>query len=256
MSVALYGYPSRPPPMKRRRTATTVLAGNFDPRPPRDVLTSLLNGVGPYKPVEGDEEDRRVRRLERKKREKEKKRLKKQHARAEQADGTRRQVSIGAGAVSAGPSTATTVHGIGAPTVNSSTSSFWRIRGPAVAPTRSVSPTPPPELSSPPTPGPSISSTMSFGSSKRPRTPEDGRSLLDHAFESSSPPPQPKPRKKRIASRKGWKGWVEGSPPPSNKLINLDEAPVMVERRLRSGKNFDAISEGKDTWVTPSPYSS
>ncbi len=32
---------------RRRRTATSVLAGNFDPRPlaARDVLTSLLNGV-------------------------------------------------------------------------------------------------------------------------------------------------------------------------------------------------------------------
>ncbi|EJC97594.1 uncharacterized protein FOMMEDRAFT_24335 [Fomitiporia mediterranea MF3/22] len=218
---ALYSYPSRPPPMKRRRTATTVLAGNFDPRPPRDVLTSPLKGICPYK-------------------------------RAEQADGTRRQISIGAGAVSAGPSTATTVHGriAAVPTVNSSVLSFWRIRGPPVAPTRSVSPTPPPELSLPPTPGPSILSTMSFGSSKYPRTPEDGLTLLDHAFKSASPPPQSKPRKRRIASRRGWKGWVEGSPPPSNKLINLDEAPVMVERRLRSGKNFDAISEGKETWVT------
>ena len=26
----------------------------------------------------------------------------------------------------------------------------------------------------------------------------------------------------------------------------------MVERRLRSGKNFDAISVGKDTWINPS----
>jgi len=42
--------------------------------------------------------------------------------------------------------------------------------------------------------------------------------------------------KKRAASKKGWKGWVEGSPPPSEKLINLDAVPVLQERRTRSGK--------------------
>ncbi|KAL5523065.1 hypothetical protein ACEPAF_1332 [Sanghuangporus sanghuang] len=252
MSSALFGsHLHRPPPVKRRRTATGVLAGDFDPRPPRDVLTSLLNGVGPYKLVEGDDDVRRAKRQERKQRERERKKVKKLQTQKDKMDGKRRQSSAGASMGSAGPSAATPVNGSGAPAVNSSTSSFWRTRGPVIPATRSVSPTPPPELSSPPTPGPSISSTMSYGSSKRPRTPEDGASLLDHDFQSTTPSVQPKPRKKRIAARKGWKGWVEGSPPPSNKLINLDDAPVMVERRLRSGKNFDAISVGKDTWVNP-----
>ncbi|THH04647.1 hypothetical protein EW145_g5364 [Phellinidium pouzarii] len=93
---------------------------------------------------------------------------------------------------------------------------------------------------------------MSYGSSKRPHTPEDGFSLLDEPImRASSPSTARRIRKKRSAARKGWKGWVEGSPPPSDKLINLDSAPVMVERRTRSGKNFDAISEGTDTWVSP-----
>jgi hypothetical protein len=56
-------------------------------------------------------------------------------------------------------------------------------------------------------------------------------------------------RKKRPAARKGWKGWVEGSPPPSEKLINLDAVKVLEERRTRSGKSFDAIGLGKDSWV-------
>lgn len=66
---------------------------------------------------------------------------------------------------------------------------------------------------------------------------------------TSSPPPRP-PRKKRVAARKGWKGWVEGSPPPSQKLINLDIVDVIPgERKTRSGKSFDAIGVGKDSWV-------
>ena len=63
------------------------------------------------------------------------------------------------------------------------------------------------------------------------------------------PPPPPKQKKKRVAARKGWKGWVEGSPPPSGKLINLDFVPVLTERKTRSGKSFDAIGVGKDGWV-------
>jgi hypothetical protein len=63
---------------------------------------------------------------------------------------------------------------------------------------------------------------------------------------ASSPSQQ---RRKRVAVKKGWKGWVEGSPPPSEKLINLDAVPVLQERRTRSGKNFDAIGVGKEGWV-------
>jgi len=57
------------------------------------------------------------------------------------------------------------------------------------------------------------------------------------------------PRKKRVAARKGWKGWVEGELPESKKLINLDVAPTYAERKTRSGKCFDAIAEGKEHWV-------
>jgi hypothetical protein len=133
-------------------------------------------------------------------------------------------------------------------------SSFWRAHGSSYRPTihiatmqRSVSVTPPPMASSPQsTPEPSISSATSRTSSKRPRTPADDypdSETLSH-YRSA-----PQPRKKRIAVKKGWKGWVEGSPPPSEKLINLDAVPVLQERRTRSGKSFDAIGVGKDGWV-------
>jgi len=68
-------------------------------------------------------------------------------------------------------------------------------------------------------------------------------------IDPAQPDATPRPRKKRVAVKKGWKGWVEGSPEPSTKLINLDAVPILRERRTRSGKNFDAISIGKDSWV-------
>lgn len=244
----------RRPPMKRRRTATSVLAGDFDARQPRDVLTSLLNGVGPYERVEGTEEQRRARKLERmlQEREKDKRRPRKQNTRKERvADSTPRVSAVGVAAASKKSQRSASIPVDAVPLVNNSTSSFWRTRGPAVVATRSVSPSPPPDLSPPPTPGPSISSTMSYGSSKRPHTPDDGFSLTAQPIRSPTPMMIRKERKKRPATRKGWKGWVEGSPPPSDKLINLDEAPIMTERRTRSGKNFDAISEGKDGWINP-----
>lgn len=236
-------------PCKRRRTATSVLAGDFDPRPPRDVLTSLLNGVSPYKPIEGDVEERKKRKEERRAREREQKRIKKQQERAERGPDVARRQSLGVSAIASASGQSTPSRAT--PVVNNSTSSFWRTRGPVVQAERSVSPSPPPDFYNPPTPGPSIASTTSRTSSKRPHTPDDGVSLFDHSM--GSPPlfEEQKPRRKRVATRKGWKGWVEGSPPPSDKLINLDSAPVMRERRLRSGKNFDAISEGQDTWVNP-----
>lgn len=231
---------------KRRRTATSVMAGDFDPRPHRDVLTSLLNGVPRYKEVEKDEEERRVRRREKKEREREKKRALKLAMKKD----------LPVARAASNPAVAASISGAStpvraSPAVNHSTSSFWRTRGPALNAPRSVSPSPPPEADSPPTPGPSVSSTVSVTSSKRPYTPDDGLWLSDDMLMSPPGEMSRKIRRKRSAARKGWKGWVEGSPPPSDKLINLDKAPVMVERRLRSGKNFDAIGEGQDTWVDP-----
>ncbi|KAI5996210.1 hypothetical protein EDD15DRAFT_2387232 [Pisolithus albus] len=221
---------------QRRRTATDVLAGNFDIRPPRDVLTSLLNGVGPYKVVEKDEEMRRSRKRD-KERERDKERREREKKRASLTTADKR------------PSADLRMH-------SAQTSSFWRARGTSQRPTiniatnqRSVSVTPPPMASSPrSTPGPSSSSVTSRTSSKRPRTPYDD-GPLDEPFVVTPPPPQPPPRKKRVAVKKGWKGWVEGSPPPSEKLINLDVVPILHERRTRSGKSFDAIGVGKETWV-------
>jgi len=139
-----------------------------------------------------------------------------------------------------------TKNGAGAPMAQivPTTSSFWRAR-PAIhiaSMQRSVSVTPPPLPSSPvSTPGPSISSSTSYSSSKRPLTPDDEDDI-------STPPPPRREPKKRVAVKKGWKGWVEGSPPPSEKLINLDCVPVLHERKTRSGKAFDGVGQGKD-WI-------
>ncbi|KAG8216743.1 hypothetical protein J3R82DRAFT_6957 [Butyriboletus roseoflavus] len=234
---------------RQRRTATAVLAGDFDLRPARDVLTSLLNGVGPYKDVEKDEGMRRSRKRERKERDRERK--KKAAAKALDKRPTAEPTARFTPALPMPP----------APTQSVSTpliqpSSFWRARGMNHRPTihiatmqRSVSVTPPPMPSSPrSTPGPSDWSTTSRTSSKRPRTPDDDAHATEPTV-ATSPPPVPQQRKKRVAVRKGWKGWVEGSPPPSEKLINLDAVPILQERRTRSGKSFDAIGVGKDSWV-------
>ncbi|KAF8345269.1 hypothetical protein F5887DRAFT_967442 [Amanita rubescens] len=241
--MAILGPPHLPmfnPAKRMRRNATAVMAGAFDPRPSRDALTSLLNGVGPYKVVEKDDETRRNRRRERRER-------KRPQAKARQkeliAEGKSDAVSSAQVASSSAPpkmQTSTT-----------SASSFWRAR-PAIhiaTMQRSVSVTPPPTSSPPPfaststsTPAPSTSLGTSRTSSKRPHTPDEEQKFDPLSLET-------RPRKKRVAVRKGWKGWVEGSPPPSEKLINLDAVPVLQERRTRSGKSFDAIGVGKDNWV-------
>ncbi|KAH7908381.1 hypothetical protein BJ138DRAFT_1128507 [Hygrophoropsis aurantiaca] len=235
-----------PPAFKRqRRTATSVLAGDFDLCPARDVLTSLLNGVGPNKDVEKDEETRKIKKKERKERDKEKRRA---NASGKAPEAPLRTLPeplvIPIPSPPAQPA---------APIMQPS--SFWRAHGTLNRPTihiatmqRSLSITPPPMASSPQsTPGPSTSSTTSRTSSKRPHTPDEYE--YDTPAVASSPLAQPVPKKKRIAVKKGWKGWVEGSPPPSEKLINLDAVPVLQERRTRSGKSFDAIGVGKDGWV-------
>ncbi|KAJ7717222.1 hypothetical protein B0H16DRAFT_1611835 [Mycena metata] len=233
------------PPKRARRNATTVLAGDFDVRPPRDVLTSLLNGVGPYTPMLrlDDDEARRQRKREKKERERERKRAM-LAARAFEKPGEASGAAVSAPAA----------FPIAMPQPSAATVSFWHGRRPSIhiaTMQRSVSVTPPPFTSplllpSTPasTPGPSNSSSTSRTSSKRPRTPDDYEDLIRSIRER----PQV-PRKPRASAKKGWKGWVEGSPPPSEKLINLDAVPVLQERRTRSGKNFDAIGVGKDGWV-------
>jgi hypothetical protein len=206
------------------------------------VLTSLLNGVAPYKVVEKEEETRRNKKREKRERDKERKRAKAAVRAHEKALGSTRLDAIPTAAPVSQPTAPI------AQPIQSGTSSFWRARPSIHIATmqRSVSVTPPPMPSSPPpmasspasTPGPSSSSSTSRTSSKRPRTPGDDEDLDRHAQ-----------RKKRVAVKKGWKGWVEGSPPPSEKLINLDAVPVLQERRTRSGKSFDAICVGKEGWV-------
>ncbi|KAI0729855.1 hypothetical protein C8Q72DRAFT_971696 [Fomitopsis betulina] len=256
------------PPTKRRRTATSVLAGDFDSRPPRDVLTSVLNGVPINKEVEKNEEVRRERRRKEKEREMEKeKEREREREREKERERERKRAKSDVrppARVSAPPVASTSIAGasgppmpkISAPVARPVASAFWQAR-PVIQIAnmqRSVSVTPPPMASSPPTtPGPSVSSRTSGTSSKRPHTPYDDDYDMHsrgRSEDSQSPSPsQSRQRKKRTAVRKGWKGWVEGSPPPSEKLINLDVVTILPQRKTRSGKSFDAIGLGADSWV-------
>ncbi|TEB23347.1 hypothetical protein FA13DRAFT_1740107 [Coprinellus micaceus] len=239
------------------------MAGNFDLPTARDVLTSLLNGVGPYKEVELDAEERKQRKRERKE-------AKRAARAALEASGSNAMVSYSA---TAPPAPATSSTTITVTTSNPTTtampriihlksSSFWKSKSTThtqsrpeimiASVQRSVSVTPPPMSLQPTpecTPGPSVSSATSHESLKRLHTPGDDEDIDHRHVTISAPPRPPKERKKRVAARKGWKGWIEGSPPPSEKLINLDAVPILQERRTRSGKNFDGIGEGKDGWV-------
>ena len=239
-------------PSKRRRTATSVLAGNFDPRPTRDVLTSLLNGVPMPKPTEEEIQARRERKKERRERherEKEKERVEREKAREKHDKKRVKTTHKSADIPPPLPLPAALVpdkpkHAPPPVARAPQPSSFWQARPQIVIPSlqrsASFSPPPMPQSSPPTTPGPSISSRTSATSSKRPYTPDDFDELTDRqqSVESQTPTVK-KERKKRVAARKGWKGWVEGSPPPSEKLINLDVATILPERRTRSGKTFD-----------------
>ncbi|KAI0631017.1 hypothetical protein C8Q77DRAFT_1074904 [Trametes polyzona] len=240
-------------PYKRRRTATSVLAGDFDPRPPRDVLTSLLNGVPTPKPTEEELEARRNRKREKKERQRDKKE-KEDKKRAKAAAKAADKAVLPVASSSTAPPTLIGASKAAMPIPRTTTSSFWQARPRIDIPNlhRSASFSPPPMPSSPPTtPGPSLSSRTSATSSKRPYTPDDDMDIngRNQSVDSQATEPQKPPRKKRTAARKGWKGWVEGSPPPSEKLINLDVATILPERKTRSGKNFDAIGVGKEGWV-------
>ncbi|KAH9478535.1 hypothetical protein JR316_0008990 [Psilocybe cubensis] len=237
-----------------RRNATAVMAGAFDPRPPRDVLTSLLNGVGPYKEVERDEEARQKRKLEKKEQKREEKRKLKAAARQRQKELAEEHSR----ATAEGNYPSTSALNPPPAAASNTVASFWRARPTIFIPgvQRSVSVTPSPTLSprrlaSTPasTPGPSISSSTSRTSSKRPHTPHDDDEETAVELQSTTLSAPPRPRKKRAAAKKGWKGWVEGSPPPSDKLINLDAVPLLQERRTRSGKNFDGIGVGNQHWL-------
>ncbi|KAF9788321.1 hypothetical protein BJ322DRAFT_1048253 [Thelephora terrestris] len=249
-----YTTPAIPIHHRHRRTATTVLAGYFDPRPPaRDVLTSVLNGVPPYKEVEKDQLSRRDKKKEKRERDRERKRAKAAERLRQKAE----KAGLSAPPVQPDKQSSAPVSHIvathTAQTVPPKTASFWRARPTIHIATnqRGRSVTPPPMPSSPivasprSTPGPA-SSVTSYTSSKRPRTPDDDEDLDLETFKESM---RSRPRKKRVAVRKGWKGWVEGSPPPSEKLINLDEVQVLQERKTRSGKNFDGVGLAKEDWI-------
>lgn len=225
-----------------RRTATSVLAGDFVPRPhpARDVLTSLLNGVPLYAEVEGDDDIRRAEKRERRRKLKEKRKA--------AAEGRARDRQLGLTSQT-GEATSSFGH---AATANASTS-FWE--RPAIhIPTmrqRSVSVSPPPSpgvfpSSGASTPSPSESSSVTRSSSKRLRTPDDYDELLSSPSARSvgrAIKKRPAPRPKKVPAKKGWKGWVEADEEevtPSEKLIVLDTPKVLEDRKTRSGKAFDA----------------
>lgn len=266
-----------PPLKRRRRTATSVLAGDFDPRPQRDVLTHLLNGVRPYRPPLTPEEliEKEVAREKRRERERlgeaerERRRKEKRGLRDSMKDRLTADELYGSSSKSKRRE-------------SNGPRDFWSGR-PSVS-----SDATPDELSD-------DDSCMSQPSSKRPYTPPDDEMRFDssagpsrkrshHPSSTGRRPGRPAKKKrvvidvdaytgsggyftdsdghirrrepkKRVAHKKGWKGWVayeelgpEEAPDPS-KLIELDRAIVLEDRRTRSGKNFDAISEGKDSWV-------
>ncbi|KZP26941.1 hypothetical protein FIBSPDRAFT_1040435 [Athelia psychrophila] len=232
---------------RHRRTATAVLAGEFDPRPKRFVLTALLNGVPANQSLEAEERTKREKKREKRDRDREMKKEKAAAAREAKDKDSAVQAEASSSSVTTVAPTKTSISAPPAQTLPVA-SSFWRAR-PAIhiaSMQRSISVTPPPMPSSPvSTPGPSMSSSTSRTSSKRPFTPDD-----DDELHTVSAPARPRePPRKRAATKKGWKGWVEGSPPPSEKLINLDYAPVLRERKTRSGKAFDAIGQGKEDWI-------
>ncbi|KZS96260.1 hypothetical protein SISNIDRAFT_407264 [Sistotremastrum niveocremeum HHB9708] len=200
-------------PKCRRRTATAVMAGDFDPRPQRDALTSLLNGVKPYTPHPSVDARRVV------------------------PDDAPSTVDHPQGGDNESRSKKRKRPGDGM-------SSFWMASSVRTASSMINSPEHTPEPSD-------HSDYSSRSSSKRPHTPEDD--LLRRSGESAQPPPKrPHGQKKRVAVKKGWKGWLEVDEDelPKDKLIELDSVPILQERRTRSGKNFDAIGEGHDTWVS------
>lgn len=229
----------------RRRTQTAVLAGEFDEKPARDVLTSFLNGVPVYELIE--KEEKALKRLNMPD--------KRKHS-APAAELSNANVALLASApAQAQLSVPQPILG-----VSRSSSALQQLSGnplniyvaahreagrPAIhmaTAQRSMSLTPPPPnglpISTTSTPEPSVASSWSRASSKRPRTPDDHEDLAGQSVSTVAP----RPKKPRTPRRKGWKGWaeVEGSPPPSEKLINLDRVVVLNTRRTtRSGRNFD-----------------
>ncbi|KAH9941587.1 uncharacterized protein BXZ73DRAFT_74807 [Epithele typhae] len=237
-------------PAKRRRTATSVLSGDFDPRPTRDVLTSLLNGVPMPRPSEEEIQAKRERKKEKRERH-ERDRERDKAAREKEAERDKapaKRVKTTHKSSDLPPplppshASSSTDKPKAAPHAppRTTASSFWQARPQIVIPSlqRSASFSPPPMPSSPPpTPGPSVSSRTS-ASSKRPYTPDDLDDLTDRA--QSVENEMTAPKKERMG---------RGSPPPSEKLINLDAVHVLNERKTRSGKSFDAIGKGGDGWV-------
>ncbi|KAK0470535.1 hypothetical protein IW261DRAFT_1006008 [Armillaria novae-zelandiae] len=236
--------PSTMNPTKRsRRSATSVMAGAFQIRPSRDVLTSLLNGLGPYTVEEegklGSTSKQPVKNSFWTEKDPERRKTKHGHW---------QKLPIASPAKSATPVAHTSTVAVSQP----EPSTFCRRPTIHIATMqRSLSITPPPTMSPPPypstpgsTPGPSDSSSVSRTSSKRPHTPDDDEDLPQMVA------PRP-PRKKRVAVKKGWKGWVELDEsrelPVSDKLINLDRPQAYADRRTRSGKQFDGIVG--DSWV-------
>lgn len=233
-------------PMKRRRrTATAVLAGDFEPRPCRDVLTSLLNGVPPYPELEnrGWEKKRKADVLTDETTGQGAAKKKRGRPRKVRRPESTPTMPPAVAALAPAPAPVATLPPPLSPTPMRSVApapfdiSVFGSRTVihVLSQNRARSLTPPPMPSSPPTtPGPSISSSVSLVSSKRLHTPDDYPDL-----QSPTSPQPPRERKRRPSARKGWKGWVEVSDDEedTSKRIKLDDpVPVTEEKRLRSGR--------------------
>ncbi|KZT34763.1 hypothetical protein SISSUDRAFT_245667 [Sistotremastrum suecicum HHB10207 ss-3] len=221
-------------PKCRRRTATAVMAGDFDPRPQRDALTSLLNGVKPYTPRLTEEQMREKEELRLKRKEQKRGKEKEMGPKVRHANTSQniQDPSVDARRVVPDDAPSTVDHPQGGDNESRSKkrkrpgdgmSSFWMASSVRTASSMINSPEHTPEPSD-------HSDYSSRSSSKRPHTPED-----DLLRRSASTDPRLE---------------VDEDELPKDKLIELDSVPILQERRTRSGKNFDAIGEGHDTWVS------
>ncbi|CAE6541138.1 unnamed protein product [Rhizoctonia solani] len=99
---------------------------------------------------------------------------------------------------------------------------------------------------------PDLSSSTSTRSASQDKAKGKGKNAAEHTSNNhdsrnSSPsftisvgdPSTPPPRRKRRTHPPGWVGWVQTEESPDHsRLIRLDDVPVILGRRTRSGKEF------------------
>ncbi|CUA71911.1 Neurofilament heavy polypeptide [Rhizoctonia solani] len=99
---------------------------------------------------------------------------------------------------------------------------------------------------------PDLSSSTSTRSASQDKTKGKEKNVTEHALNdhsrnttpslaapSTRNPSTPPPRRKRRTHQPGWVGWVQTEESPDHsRLIRLDDVPVILGRRTRSGKEF------------------